>query len=156
MYAPVEDWGTDHQQRNRSGRDALEEAVFCEGREEVAGWIEGWLFRHEDGDEPPDEIEDEVGVDETVPQVNGEGGPDESRETEDLASRGRGDRSWTMSGAYATSPPRLELPPPPLLPRHRSACSRSVELATDRNTIPGSPAALHVSPAPPLGPLAAQ
>lgn len=38
------------QQKNAAGRDAFREALFAgEGKEEVAGWIEGFLWRVEGG-----------------------------------------------------------------------------------------------------------
>ena len=42
--------------KNKSGRDAFAEAVFAgEGKEEVAGYIEGYLWRAEGGeDEEPE------------------------------------------------------------------------------------------------------
>jgi ankyrin repeat protein len=39
------------QQKNRSERDAFSEALFAgEGKEEVAGWIEGYLYKKEGPD----------------------------------------------------------------------------------------------------------
>ena len=39
------------QQKNAAGRDAFAEALFAgEGKEEVAGWIEGFLWRVEGGE----------------------------------------------------------------------------------------------------------
>jgi hypothetical protein len=39
------------QQKNRSERDAFDEALFAgEGKEEVAGWIEGYLYKVEGDD----------------------------------------------------------------------------------------------------------
>ncbi|WOO77200.1 Ankyrin repeat-containing protein [Vanrija pseudolonga] len=39
-------------QKNAAGRDAFSEAIFAgEGKEEVAGWIEGYLWKIEGGDE---------------------------------------------------------------------------------------------------------
>jgi hypothetical protein len=39
------------QQKNRSERDAFSEALFAgEGKEEVAGWIEGYLYKVEGPD----------------------------------------------------------------------------------------------------------
>jgi len=38
-------------QKNRSERDAFSEALFAgEGKEEVAGWIEGYLYKKEGPD----------------------------------------------------------------------------------------------------------
>lgn len=53
------------QLKNRAGRDAFAEALHAgEGKEEVAGWIEGYLFKTEGGgdDEPPDTEEASAGI----------------------------------------------------------------------------------------------
>ncbi|ORY34686.1 ankyrin repeat-containing domain protein [Naematelia encephala] len=43
-------------QKSKAGRDAFSEALFAgEGKEEVAGWIEGYLWRIEGGDEDEQE-----------------------------------------------------------------------------------------------------
>lgn len=50
---------TNGQQKNAAGRDALAEATFAgEGKEQVAGWLEGFVWKAEGGkDEPEKEIE---------------------------------------------------------------------------------------------------
>ena len=71
-----------NQQKNRQERDAFSEALFAgEGKEEVAGWIEGYLYKREgpdggygedgmgdDGVESKEEVGDEKidGVDEVT------------------------------------------------------------------------------------------
>lgn len=41
-----------NQQTNRAGRDAFAESIFAgEGKEEVSGWIEGYLWKIEGDDE---------------------------------------------------------------------------------------------------------
>ena len=48
----------DLQQKNAAGRDALAEAIFAgEGKEEVAGWIEGFLWRVEGGDDGDKDVD---------------------------------------------------------------------------------------------------
>lgn len=54
---------TPSQQKNAAGRDAFEEAVFAgEGKEEVAGWIEGYVWKAEGGkdekEEPTEQTEE--------------------------------------------------------------------------------------------------
>lgn len=45
-------YSADLQQKNRAGRDAFSEALFAgEGKEEVAGYIEGYLWKAEGGDD---------------------------------------------------------------------------------------------------------
>lgn len=72
-------------QKNASGRDAFLESMFAgEGKEEVSGWIEGYLYRVEGGD---DEEEGEGEGKEIKMSVGDEVVEDEAEVVDELAEK---------------------------------------------------------------------
>ncbi|WRT69749.1 uncharacterized protein IL334_006740 [Kwoniella shivajii] len=52
-------------QTNASGRDAFTESIFAgEGKEEVSGWIEGYLYKVEGDDEEDEQVDKDATVEE--------------------------------------------------------------------------------------------
>lgn len=73
------------QQKNASGRDTFLESMFAgEGKEEVSGWIEGYLYRVEGGD---DEEEGEGEGKEIKMSVGDEVVEDEAEVVDELAEK---------------------------------------------------------------------
>jgi len=76
------------QQKNAAGRDAFSEATFAgEGKEEVAGWIEGFLWRVEGGDDLDDEVKENGGKREVEVEHGDEGVKDEAEDVDDLTGK---------------------------------------------------------------------
>jgi hypothetical protein len=72
------------QQTNASGRDAFAESIFAgEGKEEVSGYIEGFLYRAEGGEEADArDVEEEVRV-----EAGDETTHDESQVVDELVEK---------------------------------------------------------------------
>ena len=98
----------DGQQKNAAGRDALAAAGFAgEGKEQVAGWIEGFVWKAEGGDEEEYEsqVQAEVGnVEEDVKvegQAEGQDGVEEVAKRLPEISLGETDRLDSVSDDQA-------------------------------------------------------
>ena len=80
--------GAHGQQKNAAGRDALAAAVFAgEGKEQVAGWIEGFVWKAEGGDEEEYESQVQAEVGNVEEDVKVEGQAEGRDGVEEVAKR---------------------------------------------------------------------